>query len=520
MKIVKLLRMGALLAASIAFVGCEMTLSDEDSRKEVVEAKAKANAASGSGSGGGSTGDSSLPVIYVGLGGENTFNLTSVKLDDKEQTIKNSTLKPSTWNAISEFETVQVKKGSSVSFTFTQTAAGASAWNTWALAIYDNATASEAKGNFVRGDNWLNKSVDAGFKAGLWSEGDATAGGAYSNEYTYETAGKALTSSDTVVIKVEYTDSGVKITETINEKLAYTAEGAFTSSTPAPTTDNSGNNGNNDSGNNGNNNSGNTENGQNGGTEKTVASIAITNASLKYDFYNPAAYTEIINSTSLTKAIDFTVTATYSDNTTGSLAASSCTFAVTGTNVTATYNSLTSPAYALPAPTYIISEATTVTDSNAMKSSSDAVLAKGKTSAALFTAKNADDNTYNVWVEIWGNSGVTMRMDNWAWNYGWDGAEAGSGLTIGATDGGDADKKSIVASESDWLAALKTKLTSGYKVLAVIENGNSDVNVTLTSPEWAGWKQTYKLSKASDTANGEVRFHFNTGAANSSIAFQ
>lgn len=238
MKIVKLLRMGALLAAAIAFVGCEMTLNDEDSRKEVVEAKAKANAASGSGSGGGSTGDSSLPVIYVGLGGENTFNLTSVKLDDKEQTIKNSTLKPSTWNAISEFETVQVKKGSSVSFTFTQTAAGASAWNTWALAIYDNATASEAKGNFVRGDNWLNKSVDAGFKAGLWSEGDATAGGAYSNEYTYETAGKALTSSDTVVIKVEYTDTGVKIAETVNGKLAYTVEGAFTSSTTAPSTDN------------------------------------------------------------------------------------------------------------------------------------------------------------------------------------------------------------------------------------------------------------------------------------------
>lgn len=267
MKIVKLLRMGALLAAAIAFVGCEMTLNDEDSRKEVVEAKAKANAdkGSGNGNGGGSGTDSSLPVIYVGLGGENTFNLTSVKVGDKEQTIKNSTLKPSTWNAISEFETVQVKKGSSVSFTFTQTAAGASAWNTWALAIYDNATASEAKGNFVRGDNWLNKSVDAGFKAGLWSEGEATAGGAYSNEYTYETAGKALTSSDTVVIKVEYIDSGVKITETVNGTLAYTAEGSFVSSTPAPGTDNSGNNGNNDSGNNGNNNSGNTENNNNSG---------------------------------------------------------------------------------------------------------------------------------------------------------------------------------------------------------------------------------------------------------------
>lgn len=270
MKIVKLLRMGALLAAAIAFVGCEMTLNDEDSRKEVVEAKAKANAdkGSGNGNGGGSGTDSSLPVIYVGLGGENTFNLTSVKVGDKEQTIKNPTLAPSTWNAISEFETVKVQKGFSASFTFTQAQAGSSAWNTWALAVYDNATVAEAKGNFVRGDNWLNKSVDAGFKAGLWSEGEATAGGAYSNEYTYETAGKALTSSDTVVIKVEYTDSGVKITETINEKLAYTAEGAFTSSTPAPTTDNSSqgeNTGTNNSGNNGNNNSGNTENNNNSG---------------------------------------------------------------------------------------------------------------------------------------------------------------------------------------------------------------------------------------------------------------
>lgn len=232
MKIVKLLGKTAILLAAFSFMACDMKLDDEDSRLAVK------GGGGGSAAGEESGTDASLPVIYVGLGGENTFNLTSVKLDDKEQTIKNSTLKPSTWNAISEFETVQVKKGSSVSFTFTQTAAGASAWNTWALAIYDNATASEAKGNFVRGDNWLNKSVDAGFKAGLWSEGDATAGGAYSNEYTYETAGKALTSSDTVVIKVEYTDTGVKIAETVNGKLAYTVEGAFTSSTTAPSTDN------------------------------------------------------------------------------------------------------------------------------------------------------------------------------------------------------------------------------------------------------------------------------------------
>lgn len=232
MKIVKLLGKTAILLAAFSFMACDMKLDDEDSRLAVK------GGGGGSAAGEESGTDASLPVIYVGLGGENTFNLTSVKAGDSEQNIKNSTLKPSAWNAISEFETVQVKKGSSVSFSFAQAEAGEGAWNTWALAVYDNADVSDAKGNFIRGDNWLNKSVDAGFKAGLWSEGGATAGGTYSNEFTYETAGKALTASDTVVVKVEYTDTGVKIAETVNGKLAYTAKGAFTSSTTAPSTDN------------------------------------------------------------------------------------------------------------------------------------------------------------------------------------------------------------------------------------------------------------------------------------------
>lgn len=232
MKIVKLLGKTAILLAAFSFMACDMKLDDEDSRLAVK------GGGGGSAAGEESGTDASLPVIYVGLGGENTFNLTRVKVGDTEQTIKNSTLKPSAWNAISEFETVQVKKGSSVSFSFAQAEAGGGAWNTWALAVYDNAVVSDAKGNFIRGDNWLNKSVDAGFKAGLWSEGDATAGGTYSNEFTYETAGKALTASDKVVVKVEYTDTGIKIAETVNGKLAYTAEGAFTSSTTAPSTDN------------------------------------------------------------------------------------------------------------------------------------------------------------------------------------------------------------------------------------------------------------------------------------------
>ncbi|MBR0100510.1 MAG: hypothetical protein IJP90_12485, partial [Treponema sp.] len=534
-------------------VGCEMTLNDEDSRKEVVEAKAEANAdkGSGNGNGGGSTGTVDGTYASYGTlvaGSWNTADGTIGALNGISATT-GLTVSFHIDNAMTSTDQV-------VLFTNSDATCGITNGYLWPWA-------SANTKNIGVNDAWLGSSygvikeacvanslytVVFGTDGGVyfyvngemigngWCESVVTDSDAWAGVKNFN---KTMVNAAAGGLKVLHDMASLNLTmddflytkAMSKDEVKAMYDAWKKGKSPAPTTDNSSqaensgnnnsdNNGNNDSGNNGNNNSGNTENGQNGGTEKTVASIAITNASLKYDFYNPAAYTEIINSTSLTKAIDFTVTATYSDNTTGSLAASSCTFAVTGTNVTATYNSLTSPAYALPAPTYIISEATTVTDSNAMKSSSDAVLAKGKTSAALFTAKNADDNTYNVWVEIWGNSGVTMRMDNWAWNYGWNGAEAGSGLTIGATDGGDDDKKSIVASESDWVTALKTKLTSGYKVLAVIENGNSDVNVTLTSPEWAGWKQTYKLSKASDTANGEVRFHFNTGAANSSIAFQ
>lgn len=465
MKIVKLLRMGALLAAAIAFVGCEMTLNDEDSRKEVVEAKAKANAdkGSGNGNGGGSTGtDSSLPVIYVGLGGENTFNLTSVKVGDKEQTIKNSTLKPSTWNAISEFETVQVKKGSSVSFTFTQTAAGASVWNTWALAIYDNATASEAKGNFVRGDNWLNKSVDAGFKAGLWSEGGATAGGAYSNEYTSETAGKALTSSDTVVIKVEYTDSGVKITETINEKLAYTAEGAFTSSTPAPTTDNSSqaeNTGTNNSGNNGNNNSGNTENNNNSGNNGNNDSGNNGN--------NNSGNTE-------------------NNNNSGN----------SGTTI--------------PTQTdYVVGTEDNTTSWSAGK---NYTIAKGETQTVYFKNYGKRTGVYNPGEGVdgygnWNNflvelfnadsdvCGVTLRADNFGWNYG----ESTNREFSWANEVTTGSK--LPDNWAAWVAAM-----NGATVKLEVSYKEGTITFKATSADVAGWAQVYSFANCTSDS---LSWHFN-----------
>lgn len=186
------------MLASVAMIGCELELGDKADRAACADSS-----------------------FYVALGGENTFNISSVKIDGVEKAISHSTLAPSSWNAISEFETVEIYKGSSVSFTFTQQTQGANSWNSWALALYDNATVSTAKGQFIRGDNWLNKSADAGFSAGLWVAGASSANGSWSNGYTYETCAGKLPTDATVVVTVSYDGTNATIKETVNGDTAY-----------------------------------------------------------------------------------------------------------------------------------------------------------------------------------------------------------------------------------------------------------------------------------------------------------
>ncbi|MBR4599237.1 MAG: hypothetical protein IKO39_04225, partial [Treponema sp.] len=86
---------------------------------------------------------------------------------------------------------------------------------------YDNATVSTAKGQFIRGDNWLNKSADAGFSAGLWVAGASSANGSWSNGYTYETCAGKLPTDATVVVTVSYDGTNATIKETVNGETAY-----------------------------------------------------------------------------------------------------------------------------------------------------------------------------------------------------------------------------------------------------------------------------------------------------------
>ena len=273
MKIVKLLRMGALLAAAIAFVGCEMTLSDEDSRKEVVEAKAKANAASGSGSGGGSTGtvevaQNNVDGTYTAVakkdwsaGAAGTMDLTSF------DTSKGVALSFKIENTTTDQTCVFQADGN------IQICAGY-VWLSDELAFFEG-------DNTITGNTW-EKAVGTHYETVCFNT-DGSVDWYLDGVLTFNWTGKSTqvenlfkalkagvvnilpqtnSTTDVTVSKISYS-SALTAAEA---KSLYDKNGA--SSTPAPTTDNSSqgeNTGTNNSGNNGNNNSGNTENNNNSG---------------------------------------------------------------------------------------------------------------------------------------------------------------------------------------------------------------------------------------------------------------
>ncbi len=161
--------------------------------------------------------------LYVALGGENTFNVTKVNVNGTEDaSLKNSALAPSAWNAVSEFIKVELKEGQYVEYTFTQPTEGANAWNSWALALFDD----NNYGNFVRGDNWLNTSIDAGFESGKWNAGGSSANGTWANDFTYETCASKLPTDAVVLLRIEFDGEDVTITEKVDGTLAYTTTSA------------------------------------------------------------------------------------------------------------------------------------------------------------------------------------------------------------------------------------------------------------------------------------------------------
>lgn len=159
--------------------------------------------------------------VYVGFGGENTFNITKVTLDGVEQTsLESSSFAPSAWNAVSEFKTLTLTSGSTAVYTFKQPTQGSNAWNCWALAFWD----SNAQGNFLRGDNWLNAStaVTTWTGGGKWCAGGSTANGTWSNDYTYLTCASTVPTTSTVTLTITFDGTNVTVVEAVDGTQAYT----------------------------------------------------------------------------------------------------------------------------------------------------------------------------------------------------------------------------------------------------------------------------------------------------------
>ncbi|MBR1714453.1 MAG: hypothetical protein IJ717_05865 [Treponema sp.] len=394
----------AVTLASLSVMGCDLEVDDKDNRAALVSSS-------------GNSGDS---FLYVGLGGENTFNISSVKLGDTEQAITHATLAPSLWNAISEFETVKLPEGSSVSYTFKQADVGSDNYKTWAIAVYDNATISSANGTFLRGDDWLNKSTDAGFAAGLWSDGNVTAGGTYSNNFTVETAGKALTSSNTVVVKVEYSGSTVTITETVDGQLAYTTTGTISSSSASSSED------------------------DNTNTDNTTT-----------------------------------------DN--------------TNTDNTNTENENGENESSIPTETdYVVGTEDCTTS---WVAGSTYTIASGATQTVYFKNYGSGAKNWNNFLlELWNTdneSAVTLRADNYGWNYG-------SGNTEFSYDSVDTTGSSVPSTDADWATWLTAM--NGATVKLVVTYVDGTITFTATSDDVADWKQVYSFSGCTSS---ELYWHFN-----------
>ena len=421
--------------ASLSMVGCDLEVDDKDNRAALVS------------SGDNGDNNNNTSVLYVGLGGENTFNISSVKVGDTAQNVQHATLTPSSWDAISEFETVQVPNGSSVSYTFTQAEAGSNAWNTWSIAVYDNATVSSANGNLLRGDNWLNESTAAGFAAGLWSDGAVSADGTYSNNFTYETAGKALTSSNTVVVKVEYSGSTVTITETVDGQLAYTTTGTISSS------------------------SANSSEDDNTGTDNTNTDNTNTDNT-------GTDNTDTDNTNTDNTNTDNTTT----DNTT--------------TDNTNTENENGENESSIPTETdYVVGTEDCATSWSA---GSTYTIASGATQTVYFKNYSSGANNWNNFLlELWNTdneSAVTLRADNYGWNYG-------SGNTEFSYASVDTTGSSLPSDWATWLTAI-----NGATVKLVVTYADGTITFTATSDDVADWKQVYSFSGCTSS---ELYWHFN-----------
>lgn len=81
---------------------------------------------------------------------------------------------------------------------------------------------TDCRGVFFRGDNWMNKSTDAGFTGGLWSEGAVSTAAVFEAGYDAINTSQKLPVTAAVKIEVEFDGANAVITQTIDGKKSFT----------------------------------------------------------------------------------------------------------------------------------------------------------------------------------------------------------------------------------------------------------------------------------------------------------
>ncbi len=121
-------------------------------------------------------------------------------------------------------------------------------------------------------------------------------------------------------------------------------------------------------------------------------------------------------------------------------------------------------------------------------------IADGNTSTVYFVNYGSGANVWNNFLIAFGSgaSWVTLRADNWGWNFG----DAAGSIFDFNRDTGDVDTTESML-PADW-AVWNTAISAGVVVKCDVSLAGNIVTFTCTSPSIENWKQVYKFTAKSD----------------------
>ena len=242
-----------------------------------------------------------------------------------------------------------------------------------------------------------------------------------------------------------------------------------------------------------------------------VKSIEIKSVDKSY-IYNPGAL-DFAADNAIVDAFSYKVTATYEDGATNDNFAANCTFAAKSdkSGVIATYNDITAE-YSFEnvknaVSAFTVASGTSIGESDCSTSwipSENAEIPVGKTLVAKFHNKGSGAKQWNNFLVeffIAGGSGMTLRADNFGWDYAGEGTASTDIAYEGIT------KTTTVTDWDAWNALVKDS-----DVVVTAENDGDKLTITCTSTT-AGledWEQKYEIPFLTDTAKtGPINLHFN-----------